>query len=152
MGDGRFVGFADLAFGPIKLDAVAIERNVAAGNHDCRNALRQSIQSQRRSGQHPAKIHLATGLADTGRTSADDGRAGRAQVHAQGDFLPRFRKAEAVQKRQRIGGADLIGHLANQSARAAGAECHAAFGHHLLDIDFCHGCLVCKGVNGDAKV
>ena len=55
-----FIGFADFAFGPVKLDAVTVKRDVAARDHDAGAAHLQGTQCQSGCGQTACPVGLQT--------------------------------------------------------------------------------------------
>ena len=78
--DPRFVGLGDLAVGPVELEPVAVERNVAAGHHHRRNPAPRRRQRERRRGHDPGVEHRKALGGDRRGAGAGDPRRARPPV------------------------------------------------------------------------
>ncbi len=93
--DAGLVGLGDLAPGAVELEAVAVEGDVAAGDHDRRRLAPGGLQRQRRRRHHAAGDRGDALGAD--RPAAGGGDAGRARPQVPPDqHLPR-KRARAAQ-------------------------------------------------------
>ena len=134
--DPGLVGLEDLATGQVELDAIAVVGDMAAGDHETRQALAETERGQRRAGD-PAEVtrpitavrhRLGAGLKDTASAGAI--------ISRQGHFASRVKHADlhaVAQETQGVGVTDPVGHVHHPTPGPASAELHAALHHQIAD-------------------
>ena len=130
-GNARLIRLGNLARDAIKLDAVAVKRNVAARNHHARNTLHLREIRQRRCWNRSAVIDRHPRRNDCRSTGRSNGRTAWTQIDRQRH--PLRPRRQRLDERRRIGKADLIGHIDHPPAGTAGAKADAAGVHHGAD-------------------
>ncbi len=121
--DGGLVGLGDLAVGAVELQAVAIVRDMAAGDHDGEAAAPCRLE---REGRRRQRAAIDRGQAGRGRRGGDrggDSRAAGAQVAPDHDLAAHARLgADGGEERGGIGEAGPPGQVRHQAAQPGGAE------------------------------
>ena len=134
--DPRLVLLEDLTRRPVELDAVAVVRDVAAGDHDAGQPLAHRPARHGRSRDEPAVYRHEAAVADREGTGAHDPRRRGTQVACERHPIPDGHLApprQVVEKASRVGVADPVGHRVRQPPGPAGAETDAALRHQPGD-------------------
>ena len=134
------VGLQHLARAFIELDAVAVVGDMAARDHDGRDAVFEAEQGHGGRGNfsamHGAIAHILRRAADGRHHPAGAGAEIAAHSHPLARALKLAKGFEILQEAFGIGVTDRIGHGCGESARAAGAKRHPAARHEFLNRDF----------------
>ena len=132
------VVFQHLAVRAIEFDAVAVVRNMAAGDHQRGDRPAKGIQRKRGRWDQAAIDRIAAHITHAGRASRQNARAAGAQIAGQRHSHTRRKFTQIgqmLQKSARIGVADVIGHRHDLAPRTTGAKLHARCSHYAIDRD-----------------
>ena len=117
--DAGLIGFVDLAVAPIEFQAVAIRRDVAAGDHDRGDTEAHRFERKRRRRQRAA-VGDRNALGGRARGhGGSDARTAVAEVAADQQTVP---CPEVAEECPRVARNESVGELGDEPAQAAGAE------------------------------